>query len=207
MNIYRLGLDASTLYRVTNVDTGVSGITPTSPAFSIADDASALAFTIYDRGRPRLIVLDQQQALAGAAMVDRDGIVHPAAAAGEPGTIDRYLADLDSGVPDPSTIANRTYHPDMSLEGVGQPYLSSGGGPFGTFVRAGGALLFGDMLGERRIGAAVQVGNRLRDAAFTVPVPEPGTPLELGRARRSSSRAWSAIGAPKRSCTTDRRRC
>jgi outer membrane protein assembly factor BamA len=44
--------------------------------------------------------------------------------------------------------------------------LSSGGGPFGTFVRAGGGILFGDMLGERRLGAAVQIGNRLRDAAF-----------------------------------------
>jgi hypothetical protein len=44
--------------------------------------------------------------------------------------------------------------------------LSSGGGPFGTFVRGGGALFFGDMLGERRIGAAVQIGNRMRDAAF-----------------------------------------
>ena len=39
--------------------------------------------------------------------------------------------------------------------------------PVRHFVRGGGALLFGDMLGERRMGAAVQVGNRLRDAAFT----------------------------------------
>jgi hypothetical protein len=156
------------LYRVTNVDTGVSGITPTSPAFSIAGNASAMAFTIYDRGRPRLIVLDQQQALAGAAMVDHEAFAPDAVVAAEPaGTIDQYLADLDSGVPNPSTIATRTYRPDISLEGFAQPYLSSGGGAFGTFVRAGGALLFGDMLGERRMGAAVQVGNRLRDAAFT----------------------------------------
>ena len=58
------------------------------------------------------------------------------------------------------------YKPRLGLEGVGQPYLSSGGDPFGTFVRGGGALLFGDMLGERRLGAAVQIGNRLRDAAL-----------------------------------------
>jgi hypothetical protein len=54
----------------------------------------------------------------------------------------------------------------MSLETIGQPYMSSGGGPFGTFVRAGGALMFGDMLGDRRLAAAVQIGNHLRDSAF-----------------------------------------
>jgi outer membrane protein assembly factor BamA len=69
-------------------------------------------------------------------------------------------------LPPAASMIDRLYQSDLSLEGVGQPYLSSGGGPFGTFVRGGGALLFGDMLGERRLGAAVQIGNRLRDAAF-----------------------------------------
>ena len=63
-------------------------------------------------------------------------------------------------------MAQHHYRPRLALEGIGQPYLSSGGGPFGTFVRGGGALLFGDMLGERKLGAAVQIGNRLQDAAF-----------------------------------------
>ena len=84
----------------------------------------------------------------------------------------------------------------MSLEGIGQPYLSSGGGPFGTFVRAGGALLFGDMLGERRIGAAVQIGNRcaMRRLCFGSSTRNgAGT----GACSPSSSRAWCAIGAPK----------
>ena len=57
------------------------------------------------------------------------------------------------------------YRPRLSLEGIGQPYLSSGGGPFGTYVRGGGALVFGDMLGERRLGAAIQIGNHLHDTA------------------------------------------
>ena len=166
MNIYRTELEASALYRVTNVATGVSGITPTSPAFSIADDASALAFTVYERGRPRLIVLEQQEALAGAAMVDPARHEDGQPASMDPGAVDRYLADHVTGVPDPSAIANHAYISRMSLEGVGQPYLSSGGGPFGTFVRGGGAVLFGDLLGERRLGAAVQIGNRMRDAAF-----------------------------------------
>ena len=113
MNIYRAGTgSARRCIAMTNVDTGVSGITPTSPAFSIADDASALAFTIYDRGRPRLIVLDQH---AGAGRRSHGRSRRPSHSdcsrrPAEPQAPSiRYLADLDTGVPDPSTIATRAY--------------------------------------------------------------------------------------------------
>jgi Tol biopolymer transport system component len=166
MNIYRAGLDTRTLRRITNVDTGVSGITPTSPVFSLADGASSLAYTVYERGRPRLVVLTDRAALDGEVFEEAIGESYVSDVAIAEGAVDAYLADSTTGLPQSSAIENRTYHSRLSLEGVGQPYLSSGGGPFGTFVRGGGALLFGDMLGERRLGAAVQIGNRMRDAAF-----------------------------------------
>ncbi len=162
MNIYRSELGAATRYRLTNVDTGVGGITPTSPAFSVAANAPALAFTVHERGRPRMVVLDLATALAGERAAARS----PAPSSIGAGTIDRYLADRPTGISDTAPIADHAYTSRLSLEGVGQPYLTSGGGPFGTFVRGGGAVLFGDLLGERRLGAAVQIGNRMRDAAF-----------------------------------------
>ena len=162
MNIYRVELDTRALHRITNVDTGVSGITPTSPAFSVAEDAPVLAFTVYERGRPRLVVLDECASLEGE-LVASGPAVDPAP---RDGAIDSYLANPAQGLPDATSIGNHDYRSRLSLEGIGQPYLSSGGGPFGTFVRGGGAVLFGDMLGERRLGAAVQIGNRMRDAAF-----------------------------------------
>ena len=173
MNIYRLPLrqgyggqvepDRNALHRITNVDTGVSGITPTSPAFSLAEDAPVLAFTVYERGRPRLVVLNECSALEGERVAKAATIGD---ATQPEGAIDAYLADSSQGLPEAASMANRAYTSRLSLEGIGQPYLSSGGGPFGTFVRGGGAVLFGDMLGERRLGAAVQIGNRMRDAAF-----------------------------------------
>jgi Tol biopolymer transport system component len=170
MNVFRVALDGSAVHQLTSVETGVSGITPTSPALSLAANATALAFTVYQNGRPRLVVLDHQKATAGASIVEpqdvepRDNVapVEPA------GSVDRYLSDAETGLADAASIVTRDYFSKMSLEGIAQPYLSSGGGPFGTFVRAGGALMFGDLLGERRLGAAVQVSNRLRDAAVAV---------------------------------------
>ena len=175
-NVLRVDLESSGVRQVTNVSTGVSGITPTGPALSVSADGSTVAFTVYKNGRPRLVVLDREQAEAHerplsplrgygetgyctAIPVESDGAL---------GRINRMLADHTTGLPEADAMRALDYKPRLQLEGVGQPYLSSGGGPFGTFVRGGGALLWGDMLGERKLGAAVQIGNRLRDAAFEV---------------------------------------
>ena len=58
-NVFRVDLESSAVRRVTNVSTGVSGITPTSPALSVSADGSTMAFTVYKNGRPRLVVLDR----------------------------------------------------------------------------------------------------------------------------------------------------
>ena len=160
-NVFRIDLEGLTTHQVTDVETAVSGMTPTSPALSVAADAPMLAYTVYRNGRHQL------QLLAGlAAMRGEPLTAHPTAGAeGKSGLLAELLADSGTGLPDPATMVVREYSPRLSLERIGQPYVSSGGGAFGTFVRGGGSLLFGDMLGDRRFGAAVQIGNRLHDAA------------------------------------------
>jgi hypothetical protein len=73
------------------------------------------------------------------------------------------VMETDFGLPAPETPQARAYPGDLFLESIGQPYLSSGGGPSGTFVRGGGSLLFSDVLGERKLGVAFQFGNHLGD--------------------------------------------
>jgi Tol biopolymer transport system component len=161
-NVFRINLDTQATERITDVDTGVSGITPTSPALSVALDAPVLAFTVYRDGRPQLATIRRPSALS-----DRSSLVPaPSAVTDDRDLVAAALDDDRTGLPDQTTISSRAYSPRLSLERIGEPYVSSGGGPFGTFVRGGGSMLFGDMLGERRFGVAVQLGNRMRDAAF-----------------------------------------
>src|SRR5688500_10332641 len=162
-NVMRLCLETSAVHQITNVATAVAGITPTGPALSVSANERTLAFTIYSNGRSRLIVVDPDEVLVGAHALSATEITETPS---HDGIVSRVLADAEMGLAHADEPVVQQYRPRLSLEGIGQPYLSSGGGPFGTFVRGGGALLFGDMLGERRLGAAVQVGNRLRDAAF-----------------------------------------
>ena len=162
-NVMRLCLESNAVHQITNVATAVAGITPTGPALSVSANERTLAFTIYANGRSRLIVVDPDEVLAGARALSATEITETPS---HDGIVSRVLADYETGLANATEPVVQQYRPRLSLEGIGQPYLSSGGGPFGTFVRGGGALLFGDMLGERRLGAAVQIGNRLHDTAI-----------------------------------------
>jgi Tol biopolymer transport system component len=164
-NVMRVCLDTSTVHQITNVATAVSGITPTGPALSVSANEQTLAFTIYSNGRPHLTVVHPDDVLAGARVLTTP-IAESAESAVDQDAVSRVLADYETGLAGGDAPRVQEYRPRLSLEGIAQPYLSSGGGPFGTFVRGGGALLFGDMLGERRLGAAIQIGNRLHDTAI-----------------------------------------
>jgi hypothetical protein len=179
-NVYRLELETSIVEQVTDVRTGVSGVTPSSPALSVARGAPVVAYTVYRDGVPQLQILEGDAEMAGELRVHRDTEADSremaATSALAPGEVEglassdveRLLADGRTGLPDPETIVTDKYSSRLSLERIGYPYVASGAGPFGTFVRGGGSIFFGDMLGERRLGAGVQIGNRLRDAAFEV---------------------------------------
>ncbi|RPI42317.1 MAG: hypothetical protein EHM59_18120, partial [Betaproteobacteria bacterium] len=167
-NVFRFSLDTHAVRQVTSFASGVTGVTPTSPALSVASDASVVAFTVYRNGRHRLALLQGPDKIAGTRLdaVEQVGNGDTPDVPKPSGLVAQLLADDRTGLPGSETIQTSEYSPRLSLEQIGQPYVSSGGGPFGTFVRGGGGFLFGDMLGERRLGAAVQIGNRLRDAAF-----------------------------------------
>jgi hypothetical protein len=168
-NIFRLDLRAGGVYQVTNVG-GVSGLTRTSPAMSVARSAPVVAYTVYRNGRYDLEVRRGASALAG----------HPSgagSAADVPSLppiertrdlVEQVLDEASFGLPDVDALRARAYHPGFFLEALGTPYVSSGGGPLGTFVRGGGSLLFSDLLGERKLAVFAQAGNRLRDLAVRV---------------------------------------
>ena len=71
LNVFRTPVDTFSPEQITNVDTGVGSITPTGPTLSMSDDGSSLALTVFQRGRPRLVVISTENltALASPAAV------------------------------------------------------------------------------------------------------------------------------------------
>lgn len=159
-NIYTLDLVSGRIVRVTDVETGVSGITATSPAISVAAGRApaTVAFSVYWRGHYEIHTLQTApppEAAADDAPLEARVSV-PTAAPLPAG------ADAAGGA---ETFASRAYVPRLSLAQVGSPYLSAGGGAFGSFVRAGLSVGFGDILGQQELDTAVQVGKEVTDNA------------------------------------------
>ncbi|HEY3043507.1 MAG TPA: BamA/TamA family outer membrane protein, partial [Vicinamibacterales bacterium] len=163
-NVYRLDLVSGGVFQISDAPGGVAGLASTSPALSVARETPVMIFTVYRRGTYALEILRGVPGLTGERVADRPApslVVRPPVESpeSEPATA---LSDGVRATP-AEEAPPRTYSGNLSLESIGQPYLSSGGGPFGTFILGGGSFVFGDLLGERKLGLAAQFGNHLRD--------------------------------------------
>ena len=169
-NVFELDVAAGTFRQVTRVQGGVAGLALTSPAISVAARAPVMAVSVFRAGRYEIDLHRGASDMSGGAIAEaaaqsEDSLL-PVARVNA--LVDPLLSD-SSGLPDPAAaLPLQRYEPRMFLEAIGPPYISSGGGPFGTFIRGGGSLLFSDLLGERKLGLSAQAGNRLRDVAFSL---------------------------------------
>ena len=162
-NLYRLDLPSADVTQMTDVPIGVSGITALSPAISVGEMGTRVAMSVYHGGAYEIDALDVPL---------RSGVVDTVSAAPSSSPAPRTMPApagtraLASAATAPPAFSHRPYAPSLSLFSLGQPYLSAGGGPFGSFVRAGMSLSVGDLFGEQELSSAVQVGKRSSDFAF-----------------------------------------
>jgi len=175
-NVYRIDLGSGSVYQISDAPGGVAGLAATSPALSVARESPVMIFTVYRRGTYALEVHRGASYLAGLTG-------EPVAPRQAPRVAGLSPEENPASEPPVEPIEPHTYPANLFLESIGQPYLSSGGGPFGTFILGGGSLLFGDVLGDRKLGMAVQFGNHLRDLGLGVQY--------LNRQRRWN---WGAVG-------------
>jgi len=162
-NVFRLELATPRVYRVTDVPTGVAGVTPVSPALSVAASTGAIAFSVFRNTGYEVHQLAAAEA-AGTPIDMSWASSVPASAAV------RAEASIEPvpGLPAPAAgrPGARTYEPRLSLEGIGSPYFSAGSGPLGGYVSGGASMLFGDLLGDHQLLTAAYVSSRFDESAF-----------------------------------------
>ncbi len=172
-NVYRLALAGGEIFKITDVSTGVSGITALSPALAVAGRANQLAFSVYRHGAYEIHVVGATEGspLPPASAAADDGgqqTVPPAAAAVSKRAAAGAVAPPTFGLQDGSQFTSKPYRPRLSLDRSVQPYLTAGGGGSGSFLRGGVGLSFGDMLGDQQVQTTLQVGKSRDDFAYQV---------------------------------------
>ena len=170
-NIYRYQLDSNGLHQLTNVLTGVSGITPYSPAITVSKKGNTLLYTHYYgsdyniyRARPASLEakevdpndVDYTAATLPPGKTDRSDIVNPAL-----GVLDFHEL-VDEGALEP-----KKYQAKFKLD-----YIGGGGGigvgtssSFGTRTGLVGGIdmLFSDVLGNNKIFTTLALNGEIYD--------------------------------------------
>ena len=157
-DVYSVDVTHGTLARVTEAESGIAGLTASSPALSVAPGASTAAVTVYEGGVFAIHTL----ALSGGT-----GSVPPSPEAPRLPPVDAGRPHRPAGwhqaapAPAPDTWRVSPYKRGMQLEDVSQVTLSAGVDPFG--VSAGGAIAmtFSDVLSTHAIVGAAQLANPL----------------------------------------------
>jgi WD40 repeat protein len=169
-NVYQVNLASGQLSQVTDVFTGVSGITETSPALSVAQRSGRIMYSVFRSNGYDLYAIDAP----GSVAVERTTAYRPygsdrgVAAALPPiqrsrETLVGLLQDPLRGLPRQTQFPVRPYRPGLSLTYVGQPSLALGSSQFGTFIGGGASLYFSDILGNHNLVTGLNVQGSLKD--------------------------------------------
>ncbi len=159
-NLYRLPAGGGEPSQLTNLVTGVSGITELSPAMSVA--GNRVIFSAYEDDGYNIYALETETQLTGTPLVDLPGnaAVLPPRTTAE-GVVATALQSATAGLPPiDEKPAEEEYKPKLSLDFAGQPTIGVGTDPFGTYASGGVSFLFSDMLGNHTVGVGAQVTSR-----------------------------------------------
>lgn len=163
-NLWRLDLATERLTRVTDVATGIAGITPVSPALSVAPAASRAVVSVFDDGGTRLVTIDLQRLTSLPALEGTAAALPPVSR--RDAQVASYLGD-PSGLPPADVVfTDAPYEWRFGLDAVIQPSVGIGVDRFGSYAGGQVAFLFGDMLGDHALVTAFQAGTTL-DSSFS----------------------------------------
>jgi Tol biopolymer transport system component len=167
-NVYRVNAEGGTPVQITNLLSGVSGITALSPAMSAG--GGRLLFSAYENDGYSIYALETTEQLAGVPMTDlpRNAAVLPPRRAGE-GAVFTTIRNVTEGLqPATAAPAPQPYRPSLSLDYAGQPTIGIGRDPFGTYASGGVGFVFSDILGNHTLATAAQVTSRFDEFGGTL---------------------------------------
>jgi Tol biopolymer transport system component len=169
-NVYRMDVGTHTLFQVTDLYTGVSGITSLSPSLSIASQSNDVLYSVYSEGNYSIYNIDKGK-LDGKPVTDVEVLTTPAVLPPKerPGSeILGLLRNPMFGLPDDGKFTSEPYKAKISLDYVAPPQVAVGVDRFGTYAGGGVAFYLSDMLGYHNVMAMAQVYNRIVDSAAMI---------------------------------------
>jgi Tol biopolymer transport system component len=165
-NVYRYDLSTQKFFKVTNVATGVAGLTAISPALSVAKNSGKMVVNVFERGSYNLYILPDS--LAAGKPLEPDSTLFAKSAdlppSGGGKIVTAYLKDHASGFPDTLEFIAAPYHSKLTSVTEGQAYGGGGYYPgYGLGTQAGGYLVLSDELNDHGLVILAQINGDIQD--------------------------------------------
>lgn len=154
-NLWALDVASGVAAPLTDLQTGASGITATSPALGVAARADRIVISAYQEDTYVLYSLERTAPLSASRVVD---VLPPLERRSN--EVAQLVENPHLGLPPAGKeLQTRDYNPALALEYIGQPMFAVGVDRFGTYGGGGVAFFWGDMLGDHNLATAVQINS------------------------------------------------
>lgn len=166
-DLYRLELASGKIFQVTNLYTGISGITELSPAVSLALDTGKIVFSAYDNAYYSIFSIEDPEVLQGQsflAQFERNPGLLPPRTQPE-GALLGLLRNPLFGLPKDTNFLITGYKPKLTLDYVTPPSIAFGVDRYGTYGAGGVSAYWSDMLGYHTIVTTALTGRTLTDTS------------------------------------------
>ncbi|MFN0213242.1 MAG: hypothetical protein ACKVT2_03225 [Saprospiraceae bacterium] len=170
-NLYRYDMATKKVFQLTDLMTGITGVTPYSPAITVADDRDRILYTHYNKGRYTIHQAKDADFVAkeiNANDVDQVPASLPPFSPKQRDIVNTGLRLMDTAQ-DSTTMQKKKYRPKFQLDylggstGVG---VNTGNSSFGTQTGLAGGVdaLFSDILGNNQLYAGAVLNGDIQDA-------------------------------------------
>jgi Tol biopolymer transport system component len=173
-NLYYYNLANKELFQLTNLKTGITGITPYSPAISVAEDRDRILYTYYNAGK--YVIYSARQEYFTPEKVDPNAVdfsagTLPPLDRPEKDIVTQNLRNQDQLLAKARTLMStitRDYKAEFGLSYIGGSAgvgVATGNSSFGAAAGlAGGVdMLFDDLLGQNQIYLGLAINGEIAD--------------------------------------------
>jgi Tol biopolymer transport system component len=166
-DLYRIDIASGKLFQVTNMNTGISGITDLSPAISVALNTGRVVFSGYQDSYYTVYSIDDAKVLEGQTFLtqfERNPALLPPRAEAE-GALLGLLKNPLFGLPKDTNFAISAYKPKLALDYVSPASIGVGADRYGTYAAGGVSAFWSDMLGTQTIVTSAYTGSQIVDTS------------------------------------------
>lgn len=166
-DLYRVDLTSGKIFQVTNLYSGISGITDISPAISVSRQTGRVVFSAYDGSYYSIFSVDDKTLLQGQSFLSQfernPAILAPRTL--PEGALLGLLRNPLFGLPKETSFAVTNYKPKLTLDYVTPPTIAVGVDRYGTYGAGGISAFWSDMLGYHTIITTAITGPQFVDTS------------------------------------------